>query len=107
MNYRILVSKIANDKNNKKLGKITRIELMLGKTTKKNIPYALILFLRPLKKDIVLIDAEKLIKFDTQYAWFDITKEEFDSEAKRVTQIRNEQEKYSGQIPQQKMSNQF
>lgn len=100
---RLLVGKIAADKDSKKLGKIIRIELMPGKTVKKNIPFAMILVSKPLRKKIVVpIEAEKVLKFDVQYAWFDITKEEFEEEAKRIAQIRNEQEKYTGHLQQHK-----
>lgn len=108
MDTRTFIGKIASDKNNRKLGKIIRVELMLGKTIKKNIPYALILVSRAFKKDIIVpIEAHKALKSDTQYVWIDITKEEFEEEAKRAFLIEKVREKYTGQILQQKMNNRF
>ncbi|NHJ86663.1 MAG: hypothetical protein FK734_14460 [Asgard group archaeon] len=94
---RLLIGKIAADKDNKKLGKIVRVELMLGKTVKKEMPFVFILVSKIFKKDIIVpIEAEKVFKYSTYYAWFDITKEEFDKEVKTLEKVRTEREIYTG-----------
>lgn len=89
MDSKKLIGKIAADKDNKKLGKIIDIKLQTGKTVKVTKPYALILIEKPFRKDItVLIEAEKAMKVDAQYVWFNITKEEFEEEVKRSAEIQ-------------------
>ncbi|MGC9778130.1 MAG: hypothetical protein HZR80_02695 [Candidatus Heimdallarchaeota archaeon] len=97
MDYSRLISKIASDKNSTKLGKIVRIEKLLGKTIKKNKPYAMILVRKRFKKDVVVpIDVEKIVKMGGQYVWFDILKEEFDAKVKTAVLIQTEREIYTG-----------
>jgi len=94
-----LISKIAADKNSRKLGTIVKIEKLLGKTIKKYKPYAMILVRRRFKKDVVVpIDIKKIVKVGGQYVWFDILKEEFDVEAKTAALIQTERETYTGNI---------
>ena len=95
---RLLVGKIAADKDSRKLDKIIRIELMPGKTVKKNIPYTMILVSQPLKNDVIVpIEAEKVIKYDIQYAWFDITKKVFEEEMDRIKKEKLDHELYRGE----------
>ncbi|MHA1211436.1 MAG: hypothetical protein ACTSSH_03150 [Candidatus Heimdallarchaeota archaeon] len=95
--YRRLVSKIAADKDSRLLGKIVRIEQLIGKTIKKYKPYALILVRKTFKKDVIVpIEAEKITKVERNYVWFDISKEEFDAEVKRLRKIKTEQDIYPG-----------
>ena len=99
MKYNYLISKIASDKNNQKLGKIVRIDDLVGKTIKKLKPHAMILYQKRFKRDIVVpIDIDKMIKTERGYVWFNILKEDFVSEAERLLQIKSEAEHYSGHI---------
>lgn len=99
MNYRILVGKVAADKNSQKLGIIVKIEDMLGKTIKKNKPHAWIRYQKRFKKDVfVPLDLEKLVKAEKSYTWFDITKKEFEEEAERIRKTQIVKEIYSGGI---------
>ena len=99
MNYRVLISKIAADKDNQKLGKITRIDELTGKTIKKLKPHAMIIYRKRFKKDVVVpIDLEKLIKTEGSYVWFDISKKDFIEEAERLSLIKSKEESYNGYI---------
>ncbi len=90
-----LISKIAADKDSKKLGKIIRIEKLLGKTIKKYKSYAMILVIKRFKKKLIVpIEVEKIFKVEGTYAWFDISTEEFEKEVKRLREIKIEQEIY-------------
>ncbi len=94
-NLNRLISKIAADKESKKLGKIIRIERLLGKTIKKYKPYAMILVIKRFKKKLIVpIEVEKIIKVEGTYVWFDISNEEFEKEEKRLRKIKTEQEIY-------------
>lgn len=99
MDYSRLISKIATDKNSTKLGKIVKIEKLLGKTIKKYKPYAMVLVRRRFKKDAVVpIDVEKIIKVGGQYVLFEILKEEFDAKVKTAVLVQTERETYTGNI---------
>ena len=90
-----LISKIAADKDSKKLGKIIRIERLLGKTIKKYKPYAMILVIKRFRKKLIVpIEVEKIVKVEGTYVWFDISLEEFEKEVKRLREIQVEQEIY-------------
>lgn len=108
MDYEFLVGKIAANKESKKLGKIIGIENLLGKTVKKKKPHAMILFQKFLQKDLVVpIDMEKLLKYEVGYAWFDVTKTEFDKEVKRIKRIKNERETYNKYLPGKTVATRF
>lgn len=78
-----LVGKIAADKNSKKIGKITRIERLPHLLTKKIVPCVFIFVQQFLKKDaLVPLLAEKILKVEGPYVWFDILKKDFDKEVK-------------------------
>jgi len=97
MDYTQLIGKIAADKENKKLGRISRIESLPGKTIKKSVPYAMIVVQKFLQKSVIVpIVAEKVTKVEGTYVWFDITKSEFTEEAKRIGKILTEREIYTG-----------
>ncbi|NHJ33486.1 MAG: hypothetical protein FK732_11555 [Asgard group archaeon] len=99
MSYSRLVSKIAADKNSNRLGKIVRIESLIGKTIKKYEPFVLIRVRKSFRKDILVpIEAEKLLKVEGTYAWFNIAKEEFDEEVKRIRKIKTERDIYPGDV---------
>ena len=94
-----MLSRIAADKDSNRLGKIVRIENLIGKTIKKYKPYAMILVRKYFKKDVLVpIDTKKLIKVEGTYAWFNITKEEFDEEVKRLREIKTERDIYPGDV---------
>ena len=99
MKYDYLISKIASDKDNQKLGKIIRIDDLVGKTIKKIKPHAMILYQKRFKRDVIVpVDIDKMIKTEGGYVWFDILKDDFVSEAERLLQIKSETELYSGHI---------
>jgi len=99
MDYSRLISRIAADKDSNRLGKIVRIESLIGKTVKKYKPYAMILVRKYFKKDVLVpVDVDKLIKVEGTYAWFNITKEEFDEEVKRLREIKTERDIYPGDV---------
>jgi hypothetical protein len=99
LSHKVLISKIAVDKENKPLGKIIRIDDLLGKTIKKYKPYVMILVkIRFRKKAVVPIDIEKVIKVGGQNAQFDISKEDFDEEVKTAKLVKAVRETYSGNI---------
>lgn len=98
MDYSRIVSKIAVDKDSIELGKIIRIDELLGKTIKKYKPYAMIIVKKRFKKKglVVPIDVERIIKVGGQYVWFDILKEEFDEQVKTAKVIKTQREIYTG-----------
>jgi len=97
MDYSRTVSKIAVDKDSIRLGKIIRIDELLGKTIKKYKPYAMIIVKKRFKKGVVVpIDVERITKVGGQYVWFDILKEEFDEQVKTAKVIQTQREIYTG-----------
>jgi len=85
MDLQKLLGKTAADKNSKKLGKIIKIEDIQDKKTKISKKHVVILVKKFLRTDItVLVEAEKLIKSDYSYVWFDITKEDFEQEVRET-----------------------
>ena len=100
MSYSNFISKIASDKNGEKLGKIIRIDDLTGKTIKKYKPYAIVQVKRFLRREIhVPIDLEKVLKEQEGQVLFDISKEDFETEIKRVKTLRNERETYNDFVP--------
>jgi len=68
MDYSQLIGKIAADKENKKLGRVNRIENLPGKTIKTTVPYAMIVVRKFLQKSVVVpIIAEKVTKVEGTY----------------------------------------
>ncbi|MBN1331194.1 MAG: hypothetical protein JXA54_17115 [Candidatus Heimdallarchaeota archaeon] len=101
MDCRVLVGKIAADKNNTTLGRIVRIDKLLGKTIKVYKSYIIVLVDKRFKKDVLVpIDCELLLNTEGEKARFSITKEEFDEEEKRIRLIRTEKSKFQGVIPE-------
>ncbi|MBY8994570.1 MAG: hypothetical protein KGD59_08470 [Candidatus Heimdallarchaeota archaeon] len=99
MDYSRLISRIAADKDSKMLGKIVRVESLIGKTIKKYKSFVLIRVRKSFRRDVLVpIEAEKLIKVEGTYAWFNITKEEFDEEVKRLKDIKTERDIYHGDV---------
>jgi hypothetical protein len=83
--YKKLVGLVAADKENKKLGKIIKIEILENSKTKIKKPHALILVKSFFRKDVVIVmDLNKLLKADSYYAWFDILKKDFNQEVKET-----------------------
>ncbi|MBK5112603.1 MAG: hypothetical protein JJE41_03165 [Candidatus Heimdallarchaeota archaeon] len=94
-----MISRIAADKDSKMLGKIVRVESLIGKTIKKYKSFVLIRVRKSFRRDVLVpIEAEKLIKVEGTYAWFNITKEEFDEEVKRLKDIKTERDIYHGDV---------
>jgi len=80
-----IIGLLAADKENKKLGKIIKVEDIEDKKTKIPKAYALILVKNFLRKDVViLIEISKLLKSDSYYAWFDLLKKDFEQEVKET-----------------------
>lgn len=107
LDYKRLISKIAADKNNQKLGKIIRVDRLPGKTDKKYESFVIILLKRFLRKGITVpVEASKVIKIVGTYVWFDITLEEFNVEVERLKKIHIERDIYPGDtgVYQGKMS---
>jgi hypothetical protein len=91
-----LVGKIAVDKHNEKLGKIIRIDDLIGKVKKEYESFAIILVRKFLKSDVhVPLETSKLQKIEGQTALFDILKTEFD-ELTQVHRILQNERKESG-----------
>ncbi|NHJ31823.1 MAG: hypothetical protein FK732_03075 [Asgard group archaeon] len=85
MNLQELVGKTAADRNNKKLGKIIKIEKIQDQKTKIWKEQILILVHNIFRKDVViLIEAEKLLKAENTFASFDLEKEEFEQEVRET-----------------------
>ena len=95
MNYSNFISKTASDKNGVKLGKIIRIEDLIGETIKKYKPYTIVQVNRFLRREIhAPIDLEKVLEEQEDQVLFDISKEDFDAEIKRMKILRNERETF-------------
>ncbi len=75
------VGKIAADKNNRKLGKIVKIEKIQDNKTKIWKQFFLVQVKNFLRKSvIILVEESKAIKADDFHVWFDLYKEDFDRE---------------------------
>lgn len=99
MDYSRLISRIAADKDSNVLGKIVRVESLIGKTIKKYKPFVIIRVRKTFRKDVLVpIEAEKLLKVEGTYAWFNITKEEFDDVVKRLKDTKIERDIYHGDV---------
>ena len=100
MNYINFISKNAMGKNGEKLGKIIRIEDLIGKTIKKYKPFAIVQVNRFLRRKIfVPIDLEKVIKEQESQVLFDISKEDFEVEINRIEVLRKERETFDDHVP--------
>ena len=99
METRQIVSKFAFSMDNKKLGRIIRIDRLPGKTIKKDVQYAIILIRKIMRKDtLVPIEVSKLTKIEGLSVFFKITKKEFDEETERVRALKQERETYHGHL---------
>lgn len=100
MDYSKLIYKIALSSDNKELGRIYRIDDLPGKTIKKLIPHVVIHVIRRFKNDInIAIEAELFIKDEGRFAWFNLTRKEFDQIVKIQRQIKNDRESKAEYIP--------
>ncbi|NHJ86664.1 MAG: hypothetical protein FK734_14465 [Asgard group archaeon] len=105
MSYQKLIGKVAVDKDSNALGRIVRIEKLIGKTVKVYKAYAMVHVEKRFKKDILVpIECELMLKVEGLYVWFNITKEEFTEEEKRIRTIKTERAKYDGNIPERSIS---
>ena len=99
MDYKRIISKIAVDKENKKLGKIIRIDKLPGKTKKVDIPYAMIQVKKIFQKKLVVpIEVKKAVKVDDSLVYFDILKKDFNEIADRIKREKDIREKYHGSL---------
>jgi hypothetical protein len=85
MEYEKLIGRIAADKDSRKLGKIVKIEKIQDRKTKILKPHVLIKVRKIFRQDIiVVVDATKILKSDDFHVWFDITKDEFETEVRET-----------------------
>lgn len=71
------LSKIVADKNNKKIGKVIRIDNKPDIVSKKLTPHLIIIIHRLFRKDLTIsVSIEKISKLEGNYLWLDITEEE-------------------------------
>lgn len=97
LSYKHLVSKLAADKEGKKLGKVIRIENLPGKTIKKLTPHLMILHSKRFKQDIVVpISAEQVLEAKGSYVLLTLSKDDFDKEAERLRAQKDVRQKYTG-----------
>ncbi len=69
---------------------------MMGKTVKKNKPFAIIRVSRLFKKKVMVpIDLDKFLELKEDIARFDISHLEFDKEMKRIQRRTIARERYS------------
>lgn len=95
LEYDYLISYQAISEDNQKLGEIVRIDTLFGKKMKKQKRYAVIKVKRFLKKEVLVpIAISKLTKVEENLAWFEITKEEFHQEEKRMRKIKETKDMY-------------
>ena len=79
MNNVKLISRIAADKSNKRIGRIIRIDNLPVEGSKNLAPHLIILVKKFLKKDhLIPIEVSKITKTEDNYVWLDITTEEFE-----------------------------
>ena len=100
MEIKVIIGKTAVSRDHVLLGKITRIDYLIGKTIKKRKPHAMIrvkegLFQKALS---VPIDMEKFVEVKDKDALFDIFYKEFKEEKNRVKNIKYVRE-HSGEYP--------
>jgi len=85
LNFNHILGKKAMTNDSVYIGKVARIEQMLGKTIKKNKPFAIIKVTRLFKKKLMVpIDLEKFLELKDDIARFDISHLEFHKEMKRI-----------------------
>ncbi|MHA1739623.1 MAG: hypothetical protein ACTSWD_13620 [Candidatus Heimdallarchaeota archaeon] len=85
-----LISRIAADKSNKRIGRIIRIDDLPAEGSKDLTPHLIILVSKFLKKDrIVPIVVSKVIKTEDNYVWLDITTEEFEELLESAKENKN------------------
>ena len=100
MDHSKLIYKIALSSDNKELGRIFRFDDLPGKTAKKLKLYVIIQVVRIFKSDInIALDMELFIKAEDGFAWFNITRKEFDRIVKIQRRIRNDRESKAEYIP--------
>lgn len=90
-----ILGKTAISKELVSLGKIIRIEQLIGKTIKKMEDHAIIEVRRFLKKNLhVPINCKRILEIKEDKVKIDITHKEFDIECKRIEQVRGVKESY-------------
>ena len=95
MDDKLIIGKLATSNDHALLGKIIRIDKLMGKTIKKLKSYAIIEVRRFLKKNLsVPIDVEKIIEITKERVTFDLTHREFDEERLKIERITLEKTQY-------------
>jgi hypothetical protein len=80
----------------------------LGKAIKFYKYYAFIYVKKRFKRDVLVpIKCDLIQKVNLHYVWFNITKEEFTKEEKRIRIIREEQLKFPGVMPEKSTADHF
>ena len=100
MDAKVIIGKTAVSKDHVLLGKITRIDYLIGKTIKKRKPHAMIKVKEGLfqKALTVPIDMDKFVEVKNRDAFFTISYKEFKEEKDRVKNIEYVRE-HSGEYP--------
>jgi hypothetical protein len=79
-----IIFKTAVDRNGEKLGRLIRVDNLPGKTVKKDIPYAIIHVIKPLRRDVKIpVELSKMLKKDGDFVWFDVDKDAFFVEVRK------------------------
>ena len=95
MEIKTIIGKAAISKESVPLGKIIRIEQLIGKTVKKMEDHAIVEVRRFLKKNLhVAINSNKILEIKEDTVIFDISHKEFDDECKRIEQVTKVKESY-------------
>ena len=96
MDNATILGKQAVSKDHILLGKIIRVDHLVGKTVKKRKPFAIVRVRRLFKKKfLVPIDMDKFVEAKAKDVYFDITHKEFDEEMKRIEKLKIVRESYS------------
>jgi len=85
-----LISRIAADKSNKRMGRIIRIDDFPAEGSKDLTPHLIILVSKFLKKDrLIPIEVSKVTKTEDNYVWLDLTTEEFEELLKSASEYKD------------------
>ncbi|HUT80850.1 MAG TPA: hypothetical protein VMZ29_06580 [Candidatus Bathyarchaeia archaeon] len=97
MDYSNLITKLAVDSSNVKLGKIIKVEKLLGKTVKKEELYLIIRFKKFTQKAVYVPIGVNLISEVNDFVKIDLSYNDFMEEVKRIKLInmdRNTSKEY-------------
>ncbi len=95
-----LLYKIALSSDNKELGRIIRFDEKPGKTIKKLVPFVILQVIRPFKNDInIAIELDLFDRIEDRFAFFNITRKEFDQIVKIQRRILKDRDRKAEYIP--------